>query len=284
MVFQSGAIWPHMTVAQNIGFPLACRRVSKAAIARRVAEMLELVGLRGLGDRHAPLLSGGQQQRVAIARALVTAPGVLLLDEPFNGLDTQLRELLRRDIRRLQRELGIAIVLVTHDLAEALGVSDRIVVMKDGEIQQQGPPETLYEYPTNAFVRDFLGRSTRVRGRIVQHTDSTSARVTLDGTESACVEVRLAQPEPCGAGDAVEICVRPEDVRMHASGDSGRAGHLRGVVRARTFVGDRFEYEIEVRGQGIWRTYGPRRAPIAEGGSVWLELRASDLTAWPRQI
>src|SRR4051812_16757126 len=160
MVFQSYAIWPHMTVAQNVGFPLSVRKVAAAEVARQVDEALEIVGMRQLKERHPSQLSGGQQQRVALARAIVGRPEVLLFDEPLSNLDAKLREGTRSEIRRLQRELGVAAVYVTHDQEEALSMSDRVIVMEGGRIMQAGAPKELYRYPVNRFVADFVGRAS----------------------------------------------------------------------------------------------------------------------------
>src|SRR5437868_5466657 len=158
MVFQSYAIWPHMTVFDNVAFPLRLRGLPKTAIRERVEAVLDLVGLGGLGGRGATELSGGQQQRVALARAVVYEPKLLLLDEPLSNLDAKLREHMRIELRALQQRLGIAVLFVTHDQAEAMVLSDRIAVMQAGHIEQLGSPMTLYERPATPFVRDFLGR------------------------------------------------------------------------------------------------------------------------------
>jgi iron(III) transport system ATP-binding protein len=182
MVFQSGAVWPHMTVQQNVAFPLKGRCLKRAEINRRVAEILELVNLQGLEDRASPQLSGGQRQRVALARALVTEPDILLLDEPFNSLDSSLREQMRNDIKQLQRRLQITILFVTHDQSEALDLSDRIGLMCNGVLQQYGSPRQLYEHPTNEFVRNFLGKSVLFR-RARKETGQDDAAGRTAGTE-----------------------------------------------------------------------------------------------------
>src|SRR5207247_10048475 len=158
MVFQSYAIWPHMTVFDNVAFPLQLRGVGGAALRDRVAGVLDLVGLSGLGSRGASELSGGQQQRVALARAIVYEPKLLLLDEPLSNLDAKLRERMRVELRALQRRLGIAVLFVTHDQSEAMVLSDRIAVMQAGRIEQVGSAVALYERPATPFVRGFLGR------------------------------------------------------------------------------------------------------------------------------
>src|SRR5262245_13216130 len=166
MVFQSYAIWPHMTVGQNVAFPLKAQKYPRREIKDRVDHALNLVGMGGLSGRPAPLLSGGQQQRVALARALVTEPRILLLDEPFSNLDAKLREQMRIEVKLLQQRLKIAALFVTHDQVEALSLSDRIAIMNFGVIQQLGGPRELYESPVNAFVRDFVGKTLLFRGTV----------------------------------------------------------------------------------------------------------------------
>src|SRR5262245_10150054 len=178
MVFQSYAIWPHMTVEQNVAFPLKAQKVPRKQIAAQVEKALELVGMNGYQKRPGPLLSGGQQQRVALARALVNEPRVLLLDEPFSNLDAKLREQMRIELKLLQKRVQIAALFVTHDQVEALGLSDRIVVMRTGVVQQQGTSQTLYEAPANEFVRDFLGKTLLFNGVVS----------SVDGAERIGVE------------------------------------------------------------------------------------------------
>ncbi|WP_433802883.1 ABC transporter ATP-binding protein [Actinomycetospora sp. CA-084318] len=192
MVFQSYALFPHMTAAQNVAFPLRQRKVGKAETARRVAEALELVHLGGHGDRLPSQLSGGQQQRVALARAVVFSPRALLLDEPLGALDKKLRESLQLEISRLHSELGITFVFVTHDQEEALALSDRIAVFRDGRIEQVGTPDELYESPASRFVATFLGDSNvftgTVRGGLL---DTGSAQLHCDGPDGpGCLVVR----------------------------------------------------------------------------------------------
>ncbi|MGH3441379.1 MAG: ABC transporter ATP-binding protein, partial [Nitriliruptorales bacterium] len=203
MVFQSYAVWPHMTVAQNVAYPLRLRRWPRERISRRVGEMLDLVDLRGLDKRLPTQLSGGQQQRVALARALAPQPALLLLDEPLSNLDAKLRERMRRDLRLIQQELGITTVLVTHDQAEAIELSDRILVMSAGHVEQVGAPEELYRSPANTFVADFLGAANVLPGR------GEGRRWRLPG--GGWVEV--GSPPPPAAATAV---LRPEDITLVA--------------------------------------------------------------------
>ncbi|HEY0360364.1 MAG TPA: ABC transporter ATP-binding protein [Mycobacteriales bacterium] len=207
MVFQQYALFPHLTVAQNVAFPLRRRKVGKQETAKRVADVLELVGLHGFGDRLPAQLSGGQQQRVALARAVVFNPPVLLMDEPLGALDKKLREQLQSEIARMHRELGITFVFVTHDQEEALALSDRVVVFNEGRIDQVGTAVDLYETPASLFVAQFLGDSNVFRGVVRE----TGGRRTLVGAgHELTVGSAAAQP----AGTAAAMVVRPERVRL----------------------------------------------------------------------
>jgi len=210
MLFQQLSLWPHLTVARNISFGLELRRGPKAEIASRVSELLSVVGLSGFEDRLPSQLSGGQQQRVALARALALEPRILLLDEPFSALDTKLRIELRTFVRRLQREVGTTTILVTHDQEEALELSDRIVVLRDGKVEQIGEPTEIYDSPRTSFVAEFLGSMSFLSG-------SLAARgVRLEGGEE--VEVQEAFDHVPGTP---KIGVRPEDVLVSANESSG---------------------------------------------------------------
>src|SRR3990170_3796197 len=170
MVFQSYAIWPHMTVAQNVAYPLEMRKVGRAEIDERVNQVLRLVGLGDMADKLATQLSGGQQQRAALARAIVSRPRLLLFDEPLSNLDLKLREQMRIELKRIQHEVGITSIYVTHDQAEALVMSDEIIVMSKGRIQQKGGPHEIYARPVNAYVSNFIGVANLLRGRVVDVT------------------------------------------------------------------------------------------------------------------
>ena len=213
MVFQSYSLFPHMTVLENVEFGLRMRKVDAAARARRSADALEMVGLGHLGERYAHQLSGGQQQRVALARALVTRPRVLLLDEPLSALDAKVRVQLRDEIRRIQTELGITTLFVTHDQEEALAVADRVAVMNSGNIEQIGTPEELYTSPATPFVANFVGLSNRIPATVAGH------EVTLYGKK-----LQLLGESP-GDGPVLAM-VRPEDIQIVArkSTDTTHAG------------------------------------------------------------
>ena len=227
IVFQAYSLFPHMTASQNVGYGLRMRRVGAAERRARVAEGLELVGLAHLGERFAHELSGGQQQRVALARAIVTRPRLLLLDEPLSALDAKVRVSLRDEIRRIQQELGITTVFVTHDQEEALAVADRVAVMREGRIEQIGSPEELYRTPANPFVADFVGLSNRVPG-------------TVDATGFAAHGERLPVLGSPALGAGVAL-VRPEHVRLAPSGIAGTvvtSAFLGSIRRTTVDLGD----------------------------------------------
>ena len=251
-VFQHYALFPHMNVAQNVGYGLRQRKVGKPEEKRRVAEALELVRLAGYGERRTWELSGGQQQRVALARALVNRPTVLLLDEPLGALDLKLRKEMQHELKALQQEVGITFIYVTHDQEEALTMSDMIVVMRDGLVQQQGGPEELYERPVNTFVANFIGVSNPLPARIASFDASTHhARVETDSGLSlgGTVTDPTAVPSP---GDRATIAVRPEHLRVEpaapgATQSESASGWTRipGRISQGTYLGDQTEYRVK---------------------------------------
>lgn len=239
MVFQSYAIFPHLSVYENIAYGLKIKKMSKQDINRRVADVLELTELSGLENRAPNQLSGGQQQRVALARALVMEPKVLLLDEPLSNLDAKLREQMRVELRRIQHQLGITSVYVTHDQVEAMALSDRIVVMNEGRIEQVGPPWEVYRQPANEFVANFIGRANFVDGEVAEIDDGYVLVDTLGG------QLRIPQSRtPRQSGDAVRIVIRPEAISLHPSGNVFPA-----IVRRSSYLGSVVEYDLEVAGQ-----------------------------------
>jgi iron(III) transport system ATP-binding protein len=239
MVFQSYAIFPHLNVFENVAYGLNVQRRPRDEIKKRVAKVLELVELTGLENRAPNQLSGGQQQRVALARALVMEPKVLLMDEPLSNLDAQLREQMRHEIRRIQQRLGITSVYVTHDQVEAMTLSDQVVVMNEGKIEQIGPPSEIYRRPRTRFVADFIGRANFVEGIV---RDREDGRLIFDSLGTT-----LTVPAPEAAietGDTAIMIVRPEMVEI----DSPEA-HVEGIVRRSAYLGNMIEYEVEVGGQ-----------------------------------
>jgi putative spermidine/putrescine transport system ATP-binding protein len=228
MVFQSYALFPNMTVAGNIGFGLKVRKRPRAEIERRVAELLALIHLEGRGDRYPYQLSGGQQQRVALARALAIEPQVLLLDEPLSALDAKIRIVLRKEIRAIQRQLGITTVYVTHDQEEALSLSDRVVVMSEGRIEQIGTPFEIYNFPATTFVASFVGTLNLVEAGVI---DAGAGRLSLDGQE-----IRTAKAiGAAGAGGQVTLALRPEGISF-GEGPEG-SNRLRGTIEDINFLG-----------------------------------------------
>jgi ABC-type Fe3+/spermidine/putrescine transport system ATPase subunit len=281
IVFQSYAIWPHMTVEQNVAFPLKAQKFPRSEFRDRISYALSLVGMAGFEKRPSPLLSGGQQQRVALARALVTEPRVLLLDEPFSNLDAKLREQMRIEVKLLQERLKIATLFVTHDQSEALGLSDRIVVIEKGRVQQTGDGRTLYERPTNEFVRDFVGKTLLFRGRIVTVDPDGRAGVAIDGTDEAVILGRMPAGTPIEIGRRVRLAVRPEDLDVEPAGnDQPPAGALSGSVEAALFVGERVEYQIKVAEQERIVAYGDRHGAASPGSVVWLQPRYKGHSVW----
>jgi iron(III) transport system ATP-binding protein len=246
MVFQSYAIWPHMTVAENVAFPLEIRKAGKRVRQAKVAEVLELVELTDLAPRYPHQLSGGQRQRVALARALVYEPSVLLLDEPFSNLDAKLRERARSWLKHLQRQLGLTTVFVTHDQDEAMQMSDRILVMDQGRIQQIATPEDVYRRPANRFVASFLGRCNLLPGVVRARRADGTLEVALAGERRSLIAA--ATDVPIGTG--VTVAIRPESVRLVEATDNGPTGVVEGpnaldvMVTEVSFLGDHYEYTV----------------------------------------
>jgi len=229
-VFQKYALFPHLNVFENIAFGLRLKKLSQEKIEEKVAYMLKLVNLEDFGNRKVQSLSGGQQQRVAIARALVNEPRVLLLDEPLGALDLKLRKEMQIELKNMQQRVGITFIYVTHDQEEALTMSDRVVVMSEGEIQQIGTPEDIYNEPVNRFVADFIGE-----GNILNGVMAEDYKVNIDDRAFHCIDQGFAPNE------IVEVLVRPEDIQVVEASE----GMLRGVVESVVFKG--VHYEILVR-------------------------------------
>ena len=232
-VFQKYALFPHLNVYENVAFGLRLKKLPEAEIKTRVQEMLALVNLKGFEHRHVTTLSGGQQQRVAIARALVNQPRVLLLDEPLGALDLKLRKDMQNELKKIQRKTGITFIYVTHDQEEALSMSDTVVVMAEGRIQQIGTPVDIYNEPVNAFVADFIGESNILDG--IMEADY---KVRFSGHSFDCVDKGFAK------GETVDVVVRPEDVDVVPV----ERGMLTGKVFSVTFKGDYYEIIVDVAG------------------------------------
>lgn len=248
MVFQSYAVWPHMTVFDNVAYGLNVRRVPRAAVAERTTRALDLVGLRHLADRYATKLSGGQRQRVALARAIVYEPKVVLFDEPLSNLDAKLREQMRVELVRLQREVGITSIYVTHDQSEALVMSDRVVVMNKGTIQQVGDPQTIYTRPANAFVANFIGVANLLKGSLLGRSGTMSHLAIPAGEGRDPLRVQAIGGEGATTGDTLFLCVRPEDIALHvrkpAAGGDGNL--FEGEVIDTIYLGNFLECRVRV--------------------------------------
>ncbi|MDP7650620.1 MAG: ABC transporter ATP-binding protein [Rhodospirillales bacterium] len=265
MVFQNYALFPHMTVHQNLAFGLEMRGVAKTTMDERIAKVLETVQLRGLGDRYPNQLSGGQQQRVALGRALVIEPNVLLLDEPLANLDAKLREEMRFFIRHLQKRVGITTVYVTHDQAEAMVISDRIVVMFDGHIHQIGGPKDIYSRPVSREVADFIGLSNFIAARVAGK-DGDGGYVL----DSPLGQLRCDYADSLDDGQAVTIMVRPEAIRLEpAKPAAGTSNAIPGTVLERFFLGNIQGYRVTCEDDVMLQVQAEPWTEFSVGDSLW---------------
>ena len=278
MVFQSYAIWPHMTVFDNVAFPLQVmsrnERPSKAAIEERVGRVLEVMELRQYAERLATKLSGGQQQRLALARALVIEPELLLLDEPLSNLDAKLRESLRYELKRLQRELGITSIYVTHDQIEALSLSSNIAVMRHGEVMQLGKPRDIYENPTSKFVAEFIGSSNFVPGHVVTQSGDDYVVDTVAG------RLHLQSGATLPAGTEVSVSIRPEAVELSTQRPADLQNVWEGVVGTRAFLGDAVDHLVGVDKVEL-RIRSLPNLSLEPGTKVFAKLPAAKLALVP---
>ena len=275
-VFQNYALFPHLTVAQNIEFGLKVRRIDRTSRAKRVAEMVELVSLGGLADRYPGQLSGGQQQRVALGRALAQNPRVLLLDEPLGALDRNLRQELGAEVRRIQQESGTTAIYVTHDQEEAFILSDRMGVMRDGEITQLGTPAEIYSAPESLFIAKFLGKTSILPGIVVE-SDAARTLVRIGSHQVA------ARPSGFSAGERVLCSVRPEQMVVSGAGEAP-AGHdilASGVVTGSRFLGQRHSVVVDVDGSVCSADLDPYGALPAVGERVRLAVRSGQTALVP---
>lgn len=256
-VFQKYALFPHLNVFDNVAFGLKIKKIPKPEIERRVNALLDLVNLGGYGKRWVEQLSGGQQQRVAIARALVNEPEVLLLDEPLGALDLQLRKDMQMELKRMQQRLGITFIYVTHDQEEALTMSDTIVVMREGVIQQIGTPQDIYNEPKNAFVADFIGESNILPGVMTR-----DYLVRFGGREFTCVDAGFGEEQE------VDVVVRPEDVDIIPVGRVNGNGMI-GIVKSVLFMGVHYEIQVDST-EFTWRVHTTDLVNVGE--RVGLEI------------
>jgi iron(III) transport system ATP-binding protein len=296
MVFQSYAIWPHMTVAENIAYPLRMRRVGRAQRRELVEKVLDLVGLGGLGDKPSTLLSGGQQQRVALARALVFEPALLLLDEPLSNLDAKLREQMRFELRIMQQRVGLTAVYVTHDQEEALTLSDRLVVMNQGEIEQIGTPTEVYENPATRFVAQFIGKGNMIDvacgvdwqpsgARLTLHAGGGTMEVQLPSSSIRTEPPRKATAATNGkAAPAASLFVRPEKIEIgngeRAGTRSAQAVQLAGRVLGRAYVGNRAEYLVAINEATSLKVESSTDVTVGAGSEVMLSIAPEDMVLY----
>jgi ABC-type Fe3+/spermidine/putrescine transport system ATPase subunit len=260
LVFQSYALFPHKNVYDNVAFGLKYRNVPKADIERKVRQALEMVRLPGSEKKLPSQLSGGQQQRIALARAIVFEPEVLLLDEPLSALDANMREEMRVEIKKIQKETGITAIFVTHDQEEALSMSDQIVVMNAGRVEQIGSPEEVYDMPATAFVADFLGKANMLAGK-VSATDPGTATVSLAAGQT----VAVASPTTLAPGAAVTVVVRPQKLSVGPAATSNR---LSGRVISTSYLGSSAIYEIDIGGDATIRANTPINGKAAREGEA----------------
>lgn len=271
MCFQSYALFPHMNVWENIAFGLKMRKIPEAEQKKRVQKALEMLSLVGFEKRKPAQLSGGQQQRVALARAIVTEPDILLFDEPLSNLDAKLRVQVRVEIREMQKRLGITSIYVTHDQDEALAISDRIVVMNQGRIEQVGDPHTIYLYPKTAFVAGFIGIANIFTGRVQKREGNRvlidapfgQVWVQTESREGGAGESRVAETklEEVKVGEEIRFSFRPEDMVLHRE---GMANRIRGTIVHAIFMGDSTDLFVEVKGQRL----RARGGTSAHGGDM----------------
>ena len=270
-VFQNYALFPHLSVFENVAYGLRVRGQGSALIAKSVADVLALVGLAGYEQQFSGQLSGGEQQRVALARAIVIRPRVLLFDEPLSNLDAKLRVQMRQEIRDLQRRLAITTIYVTHDQEEAMAVSDRIAVMHQGGVVQEGTAEDLYHRPASRFVAQFVGRTNLVAGRV-----AAIGAETMEIAALGTVMRAPSPPRPFALGDPVQLILRPEAIEIVR----GDAGAPRATIVSRTFLGEKIEYSVRCEGemlQVVRYSAGPGDL-IPEGASVCLHFAADTVT------
>jgi spermidine/putrescine transport system ATP-binding protein len=271
MVFQSYALFPHMSVSENVAFGLRRKSVPKDQITRQVGEMLEIVDLTGREQRRPRELSGGQQQRVALARALVNHPKALLLDEPLGALDLKLRQAMQVELKRIQREVGITFVYVTHDQNEALTMSDRIAVMNDGVIEQLGSPREIYEHPATRFVAGFIGTSNLLTGTLARVTDDQGI---IEVSPDERIVVPAVGRDRLRAGQEIELTVRPEKIELVTGPGPAGGCAVRGTVTEVVYLGTSTNFSVHTTtGADVvvfQQNSASASAPVGRGDEVWL--------------
>ncbi|NOR61628.1 MAG: ATP-binding cassette domain-containing protein [Rhodobacteraceae bacterium] len=264
MVFQSYALFPHMTVRQNVAYGLTVKNMPKNEAHAKADQGLEMVGLKGFGDRLPSELSGGQQQRVAVARAIVLEPEVLLLDEPLSNLDAKLRRHVREEIRQIQQDLGLTAVYVTHDQEEAMAVSDRIIVMKDAEIAQEGSPHDLYERPSSAFIADFIGDANLVDCDVLNSADG--------GAEIAVAGQKLMVPNEAGHKGTAKMVLRPHHIRLAEKGEG-----FEGNITYAAYLGNQIQYTLDGELGPLFAIADTTANPFKMGQNVRISFDAAEI-------
>lgn len=282
MVFQSYALWPHMSVFENVAFGLRERNLSKSIVQEKTRQALAIVNLEGLEKRRPSELSGGQQQRVALARTLVIEPRLLLLDEPLSNLDAKLRIQMRHELVRIQRDLGITSIYVTHDQEEALTLSTRIAVMSKGEVVQVGPPKEIYENPKSQEVADFVGTSNFFRGEVVEIMRD---RVRVKTEEGSPLSIGMEEASSLAIGSKLLLNIRPESIQISYSAEpSPNENRIEGVLRTSAYLGSLVQYEVEVSGGRKIKVnvVNPRKKPLFyEGERVSITFSSEDVVPIP---
>jgi iron(III) transport system ATP-binding protein len=274
MVFQSYAIWPHMSVFSNVSYGLEMRRTSKKEIRCKVMEVLEVVGLQDLAERNATTLSGGQQQRVALARALAFNPRLLLFDEPLSNLDAKLRERMRFDLKKLVKEVGITSIYVTHDQAEAMAISDSILVMNAGKIIQKGDARTIYSRPLNKFVADFIGVSNFLHGKVEQKEQEPNwVKVKVQQGEKSSI-LNCFSTKELTIGSDVTILIRPEKIRISETYQKD-GNVIEGKVIGIIYLGNLTEYFVSL-GETVFRLQTSQDLSLSEGMKIYLRVDPTD--------
>ncbi len=273
LVFQNYALFPHKTIEQNIAFGLKYRGVSRADARDKVKRALDIVRLPGVEDRYPTQLSGGQQQRIALARAIVIEPDVLLLDEPLSALDANLREEMRVELKTIQRRIGVTTVFVTHDQSEALALSDKIVVMSEGHVEQTGSPQQVYGRPASQFVARFLGNANILSAKVVA-ASAKAIRVSVDGLGEVTVE-----GEKADVGDEVFVVMRAENLRLEPAGKSrsSTGNRFQGTVTAVDYQGQVARYFITIGDHSLEAINGIDGSPLIEGTKVAAAIRPADI-------
>ncbi len=275
LVFQSYALWPHMTVFANCEFSLKLRKVPAAERRKRVMEALELVEMGDFADRFPHQLSGGQQQRVALARTLVYRPRVLLLDEPLSNLDARLRERSRVWLSQVTRQVGLTTVYVTHDQSEALALSDRIAVMNKGRVSQLGTPQEIYDRPADPFVADFIGSSNFLDARVAGRPEGGRVTVALPGGQ----RLTALSGNSFRDGDAVLVALRPERLALHGARPAGEGNFVQADITGRSYLGARTLYHADLGGRTVRvesdKTFG--------NGAIWVEIPEASCVLFPAQ-